>query len=566
MPGKYFLTTPLYYVNSRPHLGHAYTEIAADTLARWHKLRGDTVFFLTGTDEHGQKISRAAQAAGMEPQAFADQYSNTFRDLWGKLDVRYDDFIRTTEPRHREAVRKVWIELEKKGELYTSAYKGFYCTPCETFLTEEYVRQVKSEGKPVNCPDCSRPAEEIEETNYFFKLSKYQEWLTKTVEDGQDEKGNPLVILPETRKNEVLGFLRNNKLEDLCVSRPKNRLAWGIPVPISDQHVTYVWFDALVNYISAVGYGSDEEKLAKWWPADVHLIGKDILRHHAIYWTIILKALDLAPPKMIFAHGWWVVDGKKMSKSLGNAMDPVEITGRFGVDTLRYFILAETPFGSDGTFSEDALVLRYNTNLANDLGNLLNRSLTMCEKYFSGIVPALSQMNEGPIFSESRRVLVAASLLFDSVPKKMEVLAFSEALSEIWGVIGKANKFIEISAPWTLAKEGKTADLQCVILTLAETLKIVAQFIWPFMPQKAEVLWKQLGVKEEIIKFQKQPLILKYDAQTSKLLIDWEYSMSDIAWSMPDTAIFKDAPLFPRIESEEEKAKKAASPKQPKKG
>ncbi len=541
---KFYLTTPLYYVNSRPHIGHAYTEIASDALARWHRLTGKDVFFLTGTDEHGQKIARAAAAAGKEPQAFTDDISQTFRDLWKTLGVEYDDFIRTTEGRHKEAVKKVWLELEKKGELYTSAYRGYYCTPCETFLAEESVRQMKAEGKDVLCPDCSRAAEEIEETNYFFKLSKYQDWLARSIEAGKDvDTGAALKILPETRKNEVLGFLRNNKLEDLCVSRPKNRLAWGIPVPLSADHVTYVWFDALVNYISACGYGSDETKLAKWWPADAHLIGKDILRHHAIYWTILLKALGIAPPKLIFAHGWWVVDGKKMSKSLGNAMDPVEIVAHYGVDAFRYFLLAETPFGQDGSFSEDALITRFNNDLANDIGNLLNRSLTMCEKYFEGTVPPLGNSEsllQSPAYAESKAMGTLSYELVDKLlPEYMDRLGFSEALAGIWSLIGMANKYIEKTAPWTLAKEGKTEELQCVIRTLVYVLRDASKMVYPFIPGKAQGIWEQLGRPGS-----------PADEPFSK------------TWTGLDgTKIAKGAPLFPRIDTGEEKKgdkKKAA--------
>lgn len=521
MTEKYYLTTPLYYVNSRPHIGHSYTNIAADALARWQRLAGREVLFLTGTDEHGQKINKAAREAGMEPQAFTDKISLTFRELWKTLDVRYDDFIRTTEPRHKAAVAAVWRALEKKGRLYKAAYVGWYCTPDETFFSDGQV--VREEGKTL-CPDCKRPVDRIEEENYFLKMSDKRQWLIDVI-----RKAEKLIVLPETRRNEVLGFLENNELQDLCISRPKSRLAWGIPVPLSDAHVTYVWFDALINYIAACGYGVDEAKMKKWWPADVHLIGKDILRHHAVYWPILLEALGLEPPRMIFAHGWWVQGGQKMSKSLGNVTDPVEVVAHYGVDPYRYFLLSETSFGQDGTFSEDALVSRYNMDLANDLGNLLHRSLTMCEKYFEGVVPD-APGHDSAIVKSAGELIAEAHGLFGRMSAHMTTLAFSEALREIWAVVGKANKFIEVSAPWTLAKENKTDDLKAVILALAEVLRAVAQATWPFMPSKMEALWLQLGAKGSV-----EQLPQSHGLSTAGVKVQ------------------KGAPLFPRIDTGEEK-------------
>ncbi len=487
---KFYLTTPLYYVNSRPHIGHSYTNIACDALARWHRLRlgRENVFFLTGTDEHGQKIARAAQAAGMEPQAFTDRISLTFRELWKSLGIDYDDFIRTTEERHRKAVGRVWEELKEKkiaGEnvLYRHTYDGWYCVSCETFITEGLL----DPNDPSRCPDCKKPLERMKEDTYFFRMSAYQERLMK------DLREDRLRVLPESRKNEVLGFLEHNKLADLSVSRPKSRLAWGIPIPFDTEHVTYVWFDALINYVSAVGYGADPAQLKKWWPADVHVIGKDIIRHHAVIWPTLLYALELELPKMIFAHGWWVMGGEKMSKSKGNVVDPVEIATRFGVDAYRYFLLRETAFGHDGTFSEEALTLRFNTDLANDLGNLLHRSLTMCEKYFEGVVPPRGD-TAGLIGQEASTLIATAEKIPAAIAPLMERLAFSEALAEIWQVISRANKFIENSAPWTLSKEGKAAELQAVIRTLLEVLRATAREIWPFMPATGQSLWTQLGL------------------------------------------------------------------------
>lgn len=537
MSGKYYLTTPLYYVNSRPHIGHSYTEIAADVLARWNRLCGRDVYFLTGTDEHGQKIERAAREAGLEPQAFTDKISGTFVELWKTLNVEYTDFIRTTEPRHKKTVEAVWLELQKRGDVYKSSYSGWYCTPDETFWTEGQI--VREEGK-VLCPDCKRPVEKIEEENYFLRLSKYQSWLTETIRDGKEIR-----ILPDTRKNEVLGFLEHNDLQDLCISRPKNRLAWGIPSPLSADHVTYVWFDALINYISAVGYGSDPAKLKKWWPADMHLIGKDILRHHAIYWTILLKALDLPLPKTIFAHGWWVQGGEKMSKSRGNAVDPTEVVNTYGVDAYRYFLLRETPFGQDGTFSEEALILRTNTDLANDLGNLLHRTLSMCEKYFAGRVPDFPKdPGATPVEKDALALMLAGDELIDAIDGLLADAAFSEALAAIWAVVTRANKFIESSAPWALSKEKREKELGLVILSLAEVLRDVAQAVWPFMPGTAQSMWTQLGLTFPIDKLEKTP------AKSHTML---------------GHQVAKGAPLFPRILTDEEKAKLAQQPPKPKK-
>lgn len=496
MPNKKFtLTTPLYYVNSKPHIGHSYTEIAADVLARFSRLAGKDVFFLTGTDEHGQKVAKAAEAAGQTPKDFTDRISQDFRDLWKTLRISEHEFIRTTEDRHAAAVQAVWLELDRRGRLYKAAYSGWYCTPDETFWAEG---QVTHEGGKTLCPDCKRPVERLEEENFFLKMSDKKEWLIRKIREAEAIK-----ILPDSRRNEVLGFLENNDLQDLCISRPKSRMSWGIASPLSGDHVTYVWFDALINYITACGYGdpAQKERLAQRWPADVHIIGKDILRHHAVYWPVILEALGLELPRRIFAHGWWTVNGEKMSKSRGNAVNPVDIVKNYGVDAYRYFILRETSFGSDGTFSVEALKLRFNTDLANGPGNLLQRTLTMCEKYFEGQLPKVEYPSPRETPQTHHRLRAAAAGLFKTLEPFMDGLKFSEALKEIWKVIRLADETIQSSSPWVLAKEGKTEELKIVIATLLETLRILAIVLWPFMPDTAEKMRLALGIAEPISEY-----------------------------------------------------------------
>jgi len=535
---KYYLTTPLYYVNAKPHIGHSYTTVAADCLARFKRLLGYKVLFLTGTDEHGQKIAKAAAEAGLEPAAFTDQMSATFRDLWQSLNVKYDDFIRTTEPRHKAAVKAVWLDLQKKGEIDEREFTAWYCVPDERFLTDFEAMGGAAAAGPVVCPDCKRPVERMSEKNLFFKMSKYQDWLTGYI------RSHPDSILPESRRNEVLGFLDNNKLEDLCVTRPKAKLTWGIECPLNPNYVTYVWFDALINYISACGYPKTNE----WWPADVHIVGKDILRHHAVFWPIILKALGLEPPRLVFAHGWWVQGGEKMSKSKGNVTDPIKIIEVYGVDAFRYFLLRETPFGEDGIFTEEALLLRYNTDLANDLGNLLSRALSMFDKYFTGYDVSylyrgikLDDVFRDPLivfqdplshpFISLRQKINA---LPSSLSPLMERLAFSEALQLIWALISEANQFVEKTAPWKLEKQGRGQELQLVIGALLETLKIVSQAIWPFMPATAENMWTQLG--------------LEGTPQSAPFADD------SFGFFQKGKKIAKGGSLFPRKEKEKEKA------------
>lgn len=475
---KFYITTPIYYVNASPHIGHSYTSIAADTLARYYRRRlgRDNVRFLTGTDEHGQKIQKAADEAKVSPQEFVDKVSVQFRDLWKALDISYDDFIRTTEKRHVSFVQRALDIVHKKGDIYESKYKGLYCTPCETFWTE-----LQAVGGI--CPDCKRPVERISETNYFFRLSKYQGWLVSYINE------HPDFIKPDSRREEVLSFLKLNKLTDLCISRPKERLNWGIPLPFAPDHVTYVWFDALINYISAVGsFNEKGDYTSKWWDEDtavVHLIGKDILRQHAVYWPIMLHALGIRQPTTVFAHGWWMISEAKMSKSRGNVVNPLEIVDRFGLDTYRYFLLRDVPFGLDGNFSEEAITKRFNDDLANDLGNLVYRTLTMIEKYFGGKVPR-NKIEEDFVKARTRMELdLRAALEGD--------YNFSAALESIWELINKANKYVEDAKPWNLAKENRTDDLKRFISVLVDVIRNVEEEISSFMPGTAALIKEQIG-------------------------------------------------------------------------
>jgi methionyl-tRNA synthetase len=508
---KFYITTPIYYVNDVPHIGHAYTTVAADILARFKRLEGYQVFFLTGTDEHGQKVERSAQERGVDPKAHCDEMVKRFQSLWKRLAISNSDFIRTTETRHKRVVQNILQDLYDRGEIYQDNYEGWYCVPDERFWTEKDL----IDGK---CPDCLRPVIEISEKNYFFRMSKYQSWLIEQIEK------NDRFILPPSRRNEILGFLRT-PLEDLCISRPKKRLNWGIEIPFDTEYVTYVWFDALINYVSGIGYGSEGNQFSDFWPEAVHLIGKDILTTHTVYWPTMLKAIGLTPPKMVFAHGWWTVEGKKMSKSLQNVVEPNRLIDTYGVDAVRYFLMREVPFGTDGDFSHAAMIHRINSDLANDLGNLLSRTLSMIVKYFDGLIPTPSCLKE-----VDQGLQEVSEKVFPQLSKQMDDLAFNRALVSIWEIINATNKYVDETAPWSLAKEEKDRPrLATVLYEALEALRIIAFLLAAFMPSTSEKMWSQLGIEENL----------------------WEQNLKENGkWGglKPGRRVVKPTPLFPRID------------------
>ena len=524
----FYITTPIYYPSAKLHIGHAYCTTIADAIARFHRLEGDDVFFLTGSDEHGLKIQQKAEEAGVTPIEYTDKIVAGFQNLWKRLSISNDDFIRTTQKRHERVVQEIFRRIYAKGDIYKGEYKGLYCTPCESYWTEH---QLDENGC---CPDCHRPVQEVAEEAYFFKMSKYQDRVLQYIED------HPDFIQPVSRRNEMINFIKQG-LDDLCISRTS--FNWGIPVPIDPKHVIYVWFDALTNYLTPIGYLDNPEMFQKYWPADLHLVGKEIVRFHTIIWPCILMALDLPLPKKVYGHGWLIVDGDKMSKSKGNVIDPIGLIDEFGADAIRYFLLREINLGQDGNFSRDALIGRINSDLANDLGNLLHRTLSMTLKFQDGVVlaPAGESDVDRALKAEARETVA----FFE---KNMEEMQLSLTIKKVWAFISRANKYIDETAPWALAKDpAKKQELANVLYNLTEALRVISVLISPFMPTTAVRIWQQLGLAQD------------FASVRTEDIEQWGGVPAGLHVGTPEQ-------LFPRIEVEkEEAAPQSAAAKQEKK-
>jgi methionyl-tRNA synthetase len=506
--GTYYITTPIYYPSAKLHIGHTYCTVMADAMARFKRLSGYDVRFLTGTDEHGQKIEKCAEEAGVSPQEYVDEVVETIKRLWEKMEISYDDFIRTTEDRHKERVQKIFMKIYEAGDIYKGKYEGWYCTPCESFWTE-------SQLVDGCCPDCGRPVKKMSEDAYFFKLSKYQDRILHLLKDTD-------FLQPESRRNEMISFVEQG-LDDLCISR--SSFDWGIKVPIDEDHIIYVWLDALSNYITALGYPDDDELYKKYWPG-VNLVGKEIVRFHSIIWPAMLMSMGEPVPKHVMGHGWILINGGKMSKSKGNIVDPEILIDRYGIDALKYFLLREYTFGQDGLYTNEVMLKRINFDLANDLGNLLSRTVSMIEKYCGGIVPAAKTKDE--IDEELISMAVGCA---SKVEEHMDRFDFSGALEEIWAVIGRANKYIDEKTPWILAKdESKKDELDTVMANLAETLRIVSILIIPYMHTTSERMREQLGLADT------EP--------------DWENAFE--FYRMEGAKVSKGDPLFPRLDIDKE--------------